>query len=177
MSKINKKSLNALTVDASLMAVLNPVITMIDAHSDNAAGHELRSRQDGMLRVLIGNFCRDVYQQIHGVKTDKYNFGGIKDSFDKAQNALAQLVSRYANNPEDMDADPNCAKFYTWYEETSAKMEALQTLLDSFQTVYKDVVGKDWEYNTPGTNTRSNIAPADAAARVRAMMKARQAQA
>lgn len=158
---------------SSLLNVIEPVINQLDKYSltsegeDAGTGHELPSRKDGMLRILISNFCRDVYQQIHGVNTDNYKFSGVKDNWDRAQTALAQLVTRYANSPEDMEMDPNCSKFMIWYETASAKMEMLNELLDSLETVYYSVTGDKWEYKAPGQAKAAKISGADAAAIIR----------
>jgi hypothetical protein len=166
------------TVGAALLAVVEPIIAILNAGAPEEMGHELPSRKDPLLRILLNNFCRDVYQQIHGVDTPNYKFAGVKDNWDRAQNAVAQLVSRYSNNPEDMDADPNCVKFDGWYQSSSAKMEALTSLLVELQDTYKTVTGEDWKYQAPGTGIKKvQVSSSDAAAKLRSIAAAKQASA
>lgn len=185
MTKNSKSQIRNVVVsslDIALMAVLEPVIKVLDQHhyddrgneaanSMLAAGHDLPSRKDGLLRILLNNFCRDVYQQIYGVNTENYKFAGVKDNWDRAQNAVAQLVNRYSNNPEDMDADPNCAKFYSWYEQSNAKFEMLTSMLTDLKSCYNSITGEEWEYKAPGsTTTKTTISASDAAKKLRERM-------
>ncbi len=167
------------TVGSALLHHLDPVIAKLDEFAPNESGHELPSRKDGMLRILVGNFCRDVYQQIYGVNTENYKFDGVKTNWDRAQNAVAQLVRRYQNAPEDMEADPNCAKFMAWYETSQAKYDALNGLLNDLTDVYRSVTGTDWEYKAPGTGStkvHTNIDPQAAAKKLRQIAEAKKAQ-
>lgn len=163
------------TVGFALTAAMEPVIACLDQHApqgDGDQGFELPSQKDGLLRILLNNFCRDVYQQIHGVDSPNYKFAGVKDNWDRAQNAVAQLVNRYANSPEDLQADPNCARFYSWYEQSDAKMTFLLGLLHQFQECYLEVTGTQWEYMAPAAKAPVRMNAADAAAKMKELMSA-----
>lgn len=178
----NSKKVAAISLEMSLMGILEPVIQTLDKHYYDDAGrpnelhgmgHELPSRKDGMLRVLVNNFCRDIYQQIHGVKTETYNFSGIKDNFDRAANAIAALELKYQHEPDLMDGDPNIARTMDWYESSEVKLSALQTLLDEVASVYKNITGDDWVYTPPGSRQQTKRDPKEAAQALRERLAAR----
>lgn len=175
-SKKNSASVAAISLEGSLIGCIEPVIAILDKDHPVELGHEAPSRKDGMLRVLINNFCRDTYQQIYGVKTDTYNFNGVKDNWDRAQNALAQLEAKYRNAPEDLDADPNTLRYLAWYEQAEAKYHMLTSMLADFQSVYKTVTGDDWVYQAPGSRSKgAPISGADAAKTIREKLAAKMA--
>lgn len=176
---LSTKDTNALrtisTLENSLLSLIEPVIHKLDQHANIEHGSELPSRQDKGLKAFLGNLCRDVYQQIHGVKTDTYTFYGVKEMWDRVEATLANHYDKHAGNPEDLDSDPNTARYLQWYEVTDARMQMLNEILAEFKSVYRTVTGVDWVYQPPGTtNTQSKTNPTEAAARIRTLITQRQ---
>jgi hypothetical protein len=166
---------SAQTLGSVLLQHIEPFITIIDKTHAPEMGHEPPSRQDKGLQILLGNFCRDVYQQVYGVDTASYKFSGVKDTWDRAQNSLARHVDNYSNNPEGLDSDPNTVKLMTFYDVTNARYEFLMELLTEYRDVYKKVVGTDWDYVAPGSTKQAKTTPAEAANRLRAMLASKAA--
>lgn len=159
MSKSKTNARPVVALDDALLVSLKPLIAVLDEHASTDAGHELPSRSDKTLSIMLSNLCRDTYQQIYGMPATKTfaGFGGVKDSWDRAQAAIVQLVQNYGNNPQDMEADPNFSKFATWEAQAQKKFEVLSSILDAFKSVYRTVTGQDWQYVAPGTSQRTAV--------------------
>lgn len=156
-------------VGIALQHAIEPVIKALDQFVDGVSGHELPSRKDLTLRIFLSNLCYNVHTQINGTPG---KFSGIKNSYDKAQQAWSSLVDRYADRPEDLQADPNCNKFFQWMEETGAKMDVLLSLLDQFKDVYASATGEKWE---PRVNLTKTAVDPNRASKMLAAVKAARA--
>jgi hypothetical protein len=170
-----RKQSTVLTLGSVLLQHIEPFIKALDKTHAPEMGHEPPSRQDKGIQILLGNFCRDVYQQIYGVDTASYKFSGVKDTWDRAQNSLARHVDNYSNNPEGLDSDPNTVKLMSFYDVTDARYQFLMELLSEYRDVYRTIVGTDWDYVAPGSNKQAKTTPADAANRLRAMLASKAA--
>jgi hypothetical protein len=160
----------------AVLNALEPVAVMLDKDHPAEMGHAYPSTQDRGLQILIGNFCRDCYQQIYGAPATKnyQGFPGIKDMADKAALALDRHFQHYDRNGDlsGMEADPNTIRIQSFYDITNARLEALTDMLNAFKDAYRQMFGVDWEYVAPGT-VRSTTSPADAVARIKAVMEKR----
>jgi hypothetical protein len=167
MSK--KKAKVTVALEDALHVALTPLVNILDQNASTDQGHDLPSRTDKTIAIFLSNLCRDTYQQIYGMPATATfrGFGGIKESWDRAQTAIAKLVSDYSNNPDDITADPNFLKFASWEQQAQAKYETLVSILDSFMSVYRSVTGTDWVYVAPGSQPSKTVDKSAAVARFR----------
>jgi hypothetical protein len=167
----SKKKVVHSQLATAILNLIEPIQAALDADFPVEMGHELPSKQDRGLQILISNFCRDVYQQIHGApQTSNYRgFPGVKDSLDRAEASLARLVDQYANDPDGLESDPNTVKFHSFVRVTQARYEALSEMLTAHKDVYYQLFGVEWQYLAPGSaKPRATVEEAKAA--VRAIM-------
>jgi hypothetical protein len=175
---VSQKNLDT-SFSRGLKDLLEPVIKILDQDHPAEMGHEFPSRKDSGIRILLNNFCRDVHQQIYGVKTDSYNFAGVKDSLDRAEASMQRIIAKYETNDDNADVgalsmmqgDPSALRSLTFYEVTVARMEMLSSMLSDLKDIYRDVTGEDWVYVAPGTaKPKANI---NVAAKLAAFKNAR----
>jgi hypothetical protein len=156
----------------AILNLVEPIQAALDADFPTEMGHELPSRQDRGLQILISNFCRDVYQQIHGApQTNNYRgFPGVKDSLDRAEASLTRLVDQYSNDPDGLESDPNTVKFHAFVRVAQARYEALTEMLTAYSDAYFQLFGTQWQYLAPGS-AKPKATTQEALAAVRAIME------
>ena len=149
----SKKKVVHSQLATAILNLIEPITAALDADFPIEMGHELPSKQDRGLQILIANLCRDVHQQIHGApQTGTYRgFPGVKDSLDRAEASLTRLVDSYAAQPEGLETDPNVIKLHSFVRVTMIRYEALTEMLTAYKDVYFQLFGSEWQYMAPGT--------------------------
>jgi hypothetical protein len=177
----SKKKVVHSQLATAILNLIEPVTAALDADHYEISGqlsavgqmgHELPSKQDRGLQILVANFCRDVYQQIHGApQTGTYRgFPGVKDSLDRAEASLTRLVDSYASQPEGLETDPNTVKLHSFVRVTQIRYEALTEMLTAYKDVYFQLFGTEWQYLAPGTG-KPRATTQEAMAAVRAIIE------
>jgi hypothetical protein len=168
----SKKKVVHSQLATAILNLIEPITAALDADFPIEMGHELPSRQDRGLQILIANLCRDVHQQIHGApQTGTYRgFPGVKDSLDRAEASLTRLVDSYAAQPEGLETDPNAVKLHSFVRVTMIRYEALTEMLTAYKDVYFQLFGSEWQYMTPGTG-KPRATTQEAMAAVRAIIE------
>jgi hypothetical protein len=167
----SKKKVVHSQLATAILNLIEPITAALDADFPIEMGHELPSRQDRGLQILIANLCRDVHQQIHGApQTGTYRgFPGVKDSLDRAEASLTRLVDSYAAQPEGLETDPNAVKLHSFVRVTMIRYEALTEMLTAYKDVYFQLFGSEWQYLAPGTG-KPRATTQEAMAAVRAII-------
>lgn len=141
---------------SALMGALEPVIKVLDQFASETSdhGHELPSRKDSSLRILVGSIARVVHQQLHGYKTNTGSgFDGIIAGYDKALNNLSSMINRANVDPdtveEDLLSDPNYLRTMTYVQGLESKIGAFEEMLQHITDVYTCITGEKWTPEIP----------------------------
>ena len=169
--KTSTKNLESLLV-AGIREYVNPVIAALDEDHPADIGTGFPSKTDAGLRIMLSNFCRSLYQQLHGVpKSDSYKgFDGALHYLSVAENMAARAIDIAERNGD--DADPNVLKAIRYHNVSMARVTMLTNLLGDLKEVYRDITSEEWEYVAPGSSTTPVVNAAEKIAKFKAARSA-----
>lgn len=166
--KTNSKHMDALS--ASLMMTFEPLVKALDftlddygvgqeQHDAADTGHDRPSMRDNGLRFLIGSQCQAIWRQAHGVIRSKdgkttYNNAAQMLARSKTTKSIIEQKASEAIEVEDLEA-------LRWYRINEERLVLLDTLLDAYKTVYREIFHEDWKpmEEAAKPDVKKNITP------------------
>lgn len=148
----NTKHMDALT--ASLLMTFEPLVNALNFTLDDYGvgkeqaeaadtGHETPAMRDNGLRFLIGSMCQSIWRQGHGVIRSKDG----KTTYSNAAQMLARSKTTKAliDQKEETAIEVGDLEALRWYRINEERLVALDTLLDAYKNVYREIFHEDWK--------------------------------
>ena len=121
---------------------LNPMGEVADS------GQASPSSRDTGLRILIDSMARQVHRQLRGtINTATGNkIDNCVERLQRSENQLSALKEKYANDMENMFADPQFYQIAGYLEINEARFNAYNELLIALCGLYRSTFNEDWKF-------------------------------
>lgn len=158
----------AATIDnlvAVLVSAFDPLVSSLDEiygpsqQAGQDTGHEFPSQKDVGIRIFLDSLLRQTHRQIRGEIVSSRTLARIDNVVDRmnnSQEAMRKLEEKYANDKENMFADPEFLRAAGRAEIDENRYEAYNAVHTALASLYHQITGEQWQFTELNTNAAPN---------------------